>query len=173
VSDELEVSRDALHLLLVRFGGNKVINPIRRTSESPDGVWYEERYPVQRTETIIDAPETDECPRPWFMSPCSCVGDGMPIDLEAWKAAVIDGRPMPTVANVEMRRYCHPVQWKSRSRDADGKYIHFDAKGRRLINGEITVWAGQCPGCGTIYWQEYVLGNHPKMDEGDPRRWPS
>jgi hypothetical protein len=132
VSDVIEASREALRYLLVVFGGNRWIRPIRRTVESPDGTRHEERYPVWRAESMIDvsAPEMTAGVR--SLSPCPC-----------------DGAPMPAVANVEMRLYSHTLQCTDGRRDADG---------RRIRSYEIRVWAGQCPGCGTIHWREYVPG---------------
>jgi hypothetical protein len=148
VSDAIEISREALDLLLVRFGGSNEIKPIRRTSESPDGTrheewtrwpskspdgtWHEEPFPVQRTETMIEVPAPGTFFKSRFLSPCSCTDDG---------------RPVPIVTNVEMRRYAHTMQCKDGRRDANG---------RRIRSYENSVWAGQCPECGTIHWQEYI-----------------
>jgi hypothetical protein len=123
VSEAIEASREALHYLLVELGGNSQIKPMRRTFEAPDGTRHEERYPVQRAETMIFVPESDIPPGFLFLSPCSCPGSA-----------------------VRMRRYAHTIQNIKRLRDAEG----------RIIDLEISVWAGQCPECGTIHWREYV-----------------
>jgi hypothetical protein len=129
VTDAIDESREALRYLLVKFGGNSWIKPIRRIVESPDGTKHEERYPVQRAESMIDVPAPELTPfRVRSLSPCPCPDVDTPID-------------------VEMRLYAHMLQCTDGRRDADG---------RRIVSYDIRVWAGQCAACGTILWREYV-----------------
>lgn len=129
MTDAVEVSREALRYLLDVLGGNRWIKPIGRTVESADGTRQEERYPVRRADSMIDVPAPELSPfRFRSLSPCPCPGDETPID-------------------VEMRLYSCLLQCKDGRRDADGN---------RILSYEIRVWAGQCPGCGTILWREYV-----------------
>jgi hypothetical protein len=129
VTDAIDESREALRQFLDVFGGNRWIKPIRRIVESPDGTRGEERYPVRRAESMIDVPAPELSPfRVRSLSPCPCPDDDTPID-------------------VEMRLYSRTLQCTDGRRDAEG---------RRIVSYEISVWAGQCPGCGTIHWQEYI-----------------
>jgi hypothetical protein len=128
MDNAVDVSREALRYLLDVFGGNRQIRPIRRTVESADGTRHEERYPVRRADSMIDVPAPELTPGPGvrFLSPCPCPGDDTPIDVEMWL-------------------YSHLLQCTDGRRDAEG---------RRIRSYEVRVWAGQCPVCGTIHWQE-------------------